>query len=118
MISKLVISIIAGPFFLSIGPVIAAETVHTSTMRGLIVGADKSGSVVCIGTADGAEVGQWLKVYHIYNHVGPNKSSIPMYHRQVVGHVRIDHIFDEHFAHVRVTDGHPVTNDIVELYQK
>jgi ribosomal protein S6E (S10) len=90
---------------------------HMGAMVGTVVGTDKTGPVVCIGSSDGAKVGQLLEVYHVSAHVGPNKSGIPMYHRQLVGHVRIDHVFDEHFAHVRVTDGRVLQNDIVELQQ-
>src|SRR3546814_9378925 len=77
-----------------------------------------NGTVVCIGKADGAEVGQKLEVYRVVTHPGPSKGVAPTYHRQLVGHVTIDHIFDDHFAHVSVADGTPAKHDIVELDRK
>lgn len=91
---------------------------HSFFMRGSVVGADGAGTVVCIGKADGAEVGQTLEVYRTVYHPGPAKGSGSSYHREPIGHVRIDHIFDEHFAHVTAIDGHPARNDIVELQAK
>jgi hypothetical protein len=88
---------------------------HGYFMRGSVVGADSKGTVVCIGSADGAEVGQVLEVYKVSSHPGPNKLGTPLFHRNLVGHVRIDHVFDSHFAHVSVTDGHASKSDIVEL---
>lgn len=87
---------------------------HTFFMRGSIVANDSSGTVVCIGRADGAEVGQTLDVYRVTQRPGPSKGA-SNFRRDLVGHVQIEHVFDDHFAHVRVLDGHPKKHDIVEL---
>jgi hypothetical protein len=115
MLKKSVVAALAGITMLGAVPAMAQGIGHTWFMRGSIVGTDKTGTVVCIGKADGAEVGQTLEVYRTVYHPGPNKGAGPTYHRQDIGHVRIDHLFDDHFAHVTIVDGHPVKNDIVEL---
>lgn len=108
----------AGLAMLGTAPAFATGIGHSFFMRGSIVGTDTTGTVVCVGKADGATVGQVLEVYRVKTHPGPNKSPTPTYHRELVGHVKIDHIFDEHFAHVSATDGTPAVHDIVELRRK
>lgn len=115
MMKKSIMVALAGISMLGASPLFAQGIGHTWFMRGSIVGTDTTGTIVCIGKADGAEVGQTLEVYRVVNHPGPNKGLGPTFHRQAIGHVRIDHIFDDHFAHVTVTDGRPAKNDIVEL---
>ncbi len=115
MIKKSLVIAIAGISMLGSTPVLAQGIGHTWFMRGSIVGSDSTGTVICIGKADGAEVGQTLEVYRSVYHPGPNKGAGPTFHRQAIGHVRIDHVFNDHFAHVTVTDGKPLKNDIVEL---
>ncbi|WP_426258859.1 hypothetical protein [Sphingomonas sp. DC1600-2] len=97
-------------------PVLAQGIGHTFFMRGSIIDADASGRVVCIGRADGAAVGQVLEVYRVAPVPGaPSKGTGINYTRRLIGHVRIDRIVNEHFAHVVVTDGTPEKHDIVEL---
>lgn len=115
MIKKSLMGITAGIAMLAATPVFAQGIGHTFFMRGSIVGQDANGTIVCIGKSDGAEVGQTLEVYRIVTHPGPSKTAGPTYHRQLIGHVTVDHIYDDHFAHVAVKDGRPAKNDIVEL---
>lgn len=115
MFKKQFMIALAGISMLGASPVLAQGIGHTFFMRGSIVGTDASGTVVCIGKADGAEVGQTLEVYRVVYHPGAYKGAGPFYHRQLIGHVQIDHVFDDHFAHVTVQDGHPTKSDIVEL---
>jgi hypothetical protein len=115
MIKKSLIASLAAITLLGAAPALSQGIGHTWFMRGTIVQVDSTGTVVCIGKADGAEVGQTLDVYRIVRHPGPRKSPGPDYHRQDVGEVRIDHVFDDHFAHVTVTSGRVRKNDIVEL---
>ncbi|AJR26740.1 MULTISPECIES: hypothetical protein [Sphingomonadaceae] len=106
----------AGLALLSAVPAGAQGIGHTWFMRGSIVGIDEGGPVVCIGKADGAEVGQVLDVYrNVPVPGGSYKGTGPAFRRQFVGHVRVDHIYDDHFAHVSVADGKPAKHDIVEL---
>lgn len=97
-------------------PVLAQGIGHSFFMRGSIVGADNRGTIVCIGKADGAKEGQTLEVYRNTYRAGPAKGNGPTLTRTLIGHVRIDHIFDDHFAHVSRIDGQPAKNDIVELH--
>lgn len=115
MIKKSLMAAVVGIAMLGAAPVVAQGIGHTWFMRGSIVQIDSTGTVVCIGKADGAEVGQTLDVYRIVRHPGPRKSPGPDYHRQDVGEVRIDHVFDDHFAHVTIISGRVRKNDIVEL---
>lgn len=118
MFKKSLAAGLAGLALLGTSPLAAQGVGHTFFMRGSIVGADATGTVVCIGRADGAEVGQTLEVYRIVYRPGPSKGPANNYQRRLIGHVRVDHVYDEHFAHVTVADGRPKTNDIVELRRK
>ena len=115
MVKKSVMAALTGIAMLGASPVFAQGIGHTFFMRGSVVGQDKDGTIICIGKADGAEVGQTLEVYRMTYHPGPSKGAGPTFHRQVVGHVSVDHIYNDHFAHVSVKDGAAVKNDIVEL---
>lgn len=96
-------------------PVAAAGIGHSLFMRGSIVAEQAEGKVVCIGSEDGATVGQVLDVYRTVQNPGPSKGVGPSFRREPAGHVRIDHVYDAHFAHVSVIDGNPAVHDIVEL---
>lgn len=102
----------AGMVVFGASPALAQGIGHKFFMRGSIVAADPKGTVVCIGRADGAKVGQTLEVYRITTVPGPSKG---IFHRNLIGHVKIDHIFNDRFAHVSVADGKADVNDIVEL---
>ena len=93
----------------------AAGIGHSWFMRGSIVAEDATGKVVCIGSDDGATVGQVLVAYRVVPNPGPSKGTGPNFRRERTGQVRIDHIFDAHFAHVTVVEGTPTVHDIVEL---
>lgn len=109
----------AAPTLLGSAPALAQGIGHSLFMRGSIVDSDATGMVVCIGKADGATVGQVLDVYRVKTLPGPAyKGAGPFYRRELVGHVKIDHIFDDHFAHVSIADGTPKVHDIVELRRK
>lgn len=85
-------------------PLIAQGIGHSFFMRGKIVRMDAGGTVACLGKADRAKVGQVLEVYH----------ATPR-HRRLVGHVEVDQIFDDHFAHFQIVDGAPQKGDWVRL---
>jgi hypothetical protein len=107
---------IAGIALLASVSAAAAGIGHTLLMRGSIVAEQAEGKVVCIGSEDGATVGQVLDVYRVVQHPGPGGRGVgPSFHREPAGHVRVDHVYDAHFAHVAVVDGAPAVHDIVEL---
>lgn len=100
-------------------PALATGIGHAFFMRGSIVGKDTTGTIVCVGKADGATIGQVLDVYRAKTLPGSGNVRVgSSYRRDLIGHVRVDHIFDEHFAHVSVADGTPAVHDIVELRKK
>ncbi|MDX3910609.1 MAG: hypothetical protein QHC67_12435 [Sphingobium sp.] len=87
---------VIGLFLLGSAPLLAQGIGHSFFMRGKIVRMDAGCTVACLGKANGAQVGQILEVYH----------ATPR-HRRMVGHVQVDQIFDDHFAHFQVSDGTP-----------
>lgn len=115
MFNKSVMIALAGISMLGASPVLAQGIGHTFFMRGSIVGADAQGTIVCVGRKDGAKVGQTLEVYRNVPVPGPNKVGAAPFRRQLIGHVQVNHIYDDHYAHVTVQDGQPKKHDIVEL---
>lgn len=86
---------------------------HKYIMRGQILESTADGVYLCIGSADGTEVGQELKVYRFVR-VPPIKS-LPNYRREETGRVKITEIVDEHFAKAKILTGEARENSIVEL---
>jgi hypothetical protein len=90
---------------------------HEYLMRGQVVEISGSEAVVCIGSKDGAQVGQELVVYKLVsrNSGGSPKNSPPRWERVEVGSVRIMQVIDEHFATAQVVSGPVEVNHVVEL---
>lgn len=110
---KAILALAAATFAAS--PLLAQGLGHTFFMRGSIVGTDARGKIICLGKADGASEGEVLEVYRVTPSNGPSKGAGTGFRRDLVGHVRIDHIFDDHFVHATAVDGKPAPHDIVEL---
>ena len=93
--------------------------VHRLLMRGGVVHSEGGTLVLCIGRAEGAEVGQVFKVYRSTvrraGGGGGRRSTIPSFIRSEVGTVRIDTVVDDHFANATRLSGDVRVNDIVEL---
>lgn len=116
MIKTKIALAIAGIAMLAAVPAAATGIGHSFFMRGSIVAEQAEGKVVCIGSEDGATVGQVLDAYRVVQLPGPSgKGAGPTFRRERTGHVRVDHVYDAHFAHVTVVDGTPAVHDIVEL---
>ncbi len=88
---------------------------HGYVMRGSIVDVVDSEAYLCIGSADGARVGQELNVHRIRQ--SSTNPKMPSFQRIDVGKVKITAIVDEHFAKALVVSGNVEKNDIVELKQ-
>ncbi len=84
---------------------------HKYLMKGSIIETYDSDIYLCIGTNDGAEVGQELDVYKIRT-ISKARST---FQRELAGKVKITEIVDEHFAKAKVISGKAEKNDIVEL---
>lgn len=80
-------------------------------MKGSIIEAYDSEVYLCIGSKDGASVGQELDVYKIIK----TKSKGTPFKRVLTGKVKITQIVDEHFAKATVISGKAEKDDIVEL---
>ena len=91
---------------------------HQYVMRGNILESTSEGVYLCIGSADGATVGQELNVYKFTKIPGAGKSSIPPnFRRQETGTVKITEIVDEHYAKAKILTGEAKENSIVELHK-
>ncbi len=88
---------------------------HRYLMKGSIIEKDGSALYLCIGTHDGAEVGQELEVVRVKRAPGGGKSGIVRFEREQVGRVRIEEITDEHFARAQLLSGKAEKGDLVEL---
>lgn len=91
---------------------------HDVLMRGQILENEAGTLVVCVGTKDGAEVGQVLNVIRHIRGAHQHKSSTPRFRREAVGSVRITKVFDEHYAIAEVVEGEAQVNDTVELSRR
>lgn len=88
-----------------------ATVYHGFLMKGSIIETSDSDVYLCIGSKDGASVGQELDVYKIIQ----RQSKAAHFRREHTGKVRITEIIDEHFAKATVISGKAEKNDIVEL---
>ncbi len=88
---------------------------HRYLMKGSIIEKEGSALYLCIGTNDGAEVGQELDVVRARRAPGGGKSGIVRFERKQVGRLRIEKIVDEHFARARLLSGEGKKGDLVEL---
>lgn len=88
---------------------------HEVVMRGQILEANSGALVVCVGEADGAQIGQVLEVVRHKRVSRSPKAAGPRFRREPVGQVRITELFDSHYAQAQVVSGKPKVNDTVEL---
>ncbi len=88
-----------------------ATVYHGLVMKGSIVEASDSEVYLCIGSKDGASVGQELDVYKIIRVMQTRTA----FRRELVGKIKITEIVDEHFAKATVISGKAEKDDIVEL---
>jgi hypothetical protein len=89
---------------------------HETIMRGQIVGFDKNEIVVCIGTNDGADIGQELQVYRSnWEDMSVETLEGDGYKYEYVGKVKIVSIVNDHFARAKILDGKLNKYDMVEF---
>ena len=88
-----------------------AAIYHRYIMKGSIIEASDSEVYLCIGSKDGARVGQKLDVYRIIYSGFRGKP----FEQVLTGKVKITEIIDEHFAKAIVISGEAKKDDIVEL---
>ncbi len=88
---------------------------HKYLMRGQILEVNADTAYLCIGSADGAEVGQELTVYRFIRTGSPGPRSSVSYKREETGKVKITEIVDEHMANAKIISGKARQHDVVEL---
>ena len=98
-------------FLMSSCATMGQKVYHGFVMKGSIIETSDSDVYLCIGSRDGAAVGQELDVYKILQ----TKPQPTFFRREYTGKVRITEIVDEHFAKATVISGKAEKNDIVEL---
>ena len=98
-------------FLMSSCATMGQKVYHGFIMKGSIIEASGSDVYLCIGSKDGASVGQELDVYKILQ----RRSKATVFRREHTGKVKITEIIDEHFAKATVISGKAEKNDIVEL---
>lgn len=85
-------------------------------MQGQVLSLEGPTAVLCVGTANGAEVGQTLTVFRHVPVVGGSPKAPPQgFNRREMGQVRIVEVFDEHYARAEVVSGEIRVNDTAEL---
>lgn len=88
---------------------------HRVFMAGSVIESSAEGIFLCIGTSEGARVGQELEVVRITRDQSVNPKQGMKFKREKVGTVRIDSLVDEHFAQATVLSGAAEKGDIVRL---
>lgn len=89
---------------------------HKYIMRGQVLDVRGNEIDLCIGTRDGARVGQVLDVYIITGHVKHiNPGGAPDYKREKTGTARITSIYNEHYAKALVISGKVEKKSIAEI---
>lgn len=88
---------------------------HSVFMAGSVIEATADGIYLCIGTREGATVGQRLEVVRVTREPGINPKQGARFKWTKVGAVRIDAVVEEHFAEATVTSGEVKKGDIVRL---
>jgi hypothetical protein len=84
-------------------------------MKGSIIEARASKVFLCIGSKDGATVGQELDVFRVAIFLNPSDVMPLTFKREKSGKMRITQIVDEHFAEAVIISGTAGVNSIVEL---
>ena len=85
---------------------------HGAIMRGTVLEASGKDDVyLCVGSRDGAKVGQELNVYRFKQATGAKSR----WKRERSGRIKITEIVDEHFARAAVVSGSIKPNEVAEL---
>ena len=88
---------------------------HEYIMRGQILEVSEGTAYLCIGSADGAKVGQELTVYRFMKTGSPGPKTQVYFKREETGKVKITEIVDEHMANAKIISGQVKEHDVVEL---
>ena len=114
MLTKISKLLVVAVFGLIVSGCANSDFSHDYLMRGQVITASSDNVVVCVGTSDGAEVGQVLTAYRFVMN-DDNDEGAEFFKRVNIGQVKINKIIDEHFAKVTVLKGKIKRNDMVQL---
>jgi predicted small secreted protein len=115
MDKKILISILAAAFLLA-GCATLESAGHKYIMRGQILEVTGDTVYLCIGSSDGAKVGQEYAVVKFVKVPKPyDKPPVPYFKREETGVVKITEIVHEHMANAKIVSGAAKENDMVEL---
>lgn len=89
---------------------------HKYIMRGSVLEVSDGNAYICLGTEQGAQVGQEFRVYRYVKSVTSPKVQPPQYKVETVGRVKITSV-ESHMANAQILNGNVKPNDIVELNQ-
>jgi len=101
-------------FAMSAGCATLQSAQHKYVMRGSVLDVSDGKAYVCLGTEQGAKVGQEFTVYRYVRTVPPPKGQPPQYKVETVGRVKITQT-DSHMAYAEILNGDVQEKDIVEL---
>ncbi|MDI1229282.1 MAG: hypothetical protein PSY14_16500 [bacterium] len=90
-------------------------TGHEYLMRGQILEMKDDVAYLCIGSKDGAQVGQEYSVYKFDRVISHPKVNISRFKKAKTGTIRVTGIVDEHMATAQILKGHAKENYVVEL---
>ena len=90
---------------------------HEYLMKGQVLDVTDDVAYLCVGSKDGAQVGQAFTVYRFEKALNPDPKSVLPYFKRVEtgGKVKIAEIVDEHMATAKILAGSVKVNDVVEL---
>ena len=89
---------------------------HEYVMRGQVLEVAGNSAYICIGKADGAQLGQEFTVYRFVKagYLTP-KNQTPYFKKERAGKVKIEEIVHDHYSNANILTGSIKVNDIVEL---
>ena len=88
---------------------------HRYIMKGSLMEVEKDGVYLCVGSSEGAIVGQQLDVFRYSRIHSANPKSGPRFKRMRVGKIEILELVDEHFARAKALEGKLKEGDMAEL---
>lgn len=89
---------------------------HKYIMKGQILEMTDNMAYLCIGSKDGAAVGQELTAYKYVKSTSDSRRAPKLpYQKEETGKVKITEIVDEHYAWAKVLSGEVKANYTVEL---
>ncbi len=97
----------------------AASIYHKYIMSGSILEVSGQNAYLCIGSAEGAKVGQVLTVYNFKKKPASQMDKgVIRFDRVKVGKIKITKIVDQHMADAKILSGNVQQNDIAQLRLK